>query len=358
MPDVTFGAVSLQLKGLLEAGLVEAREEKRFRYYKAKREALGPMAGMLERMWDDALWKLKLAAELEESRRGPKRTQAKKEESMKPLPYAVHRDILIEADRETVFGFFTDSARWATWWGAGSTVDARPGGALRIRHSNGVVSEGEVLELAAPERFVFTFSLQSERPIPAEESRVTIRLEQQEAGTLVRVTHEVADAVVASQLVQGWRFHFSMFANAVANLVNAGAPDLVDAWFALWTEPDAATREAILRRIAVPGVKFRDRYSRLDGIDEVVAHIGASQKFMPGMRMERKESAPLPGNVLAEWVARASDGKVKMSGTNVFVLGPGVRIESVTSVSGVGGRGVPRPYFLKLVRSFTCSIQL
>ena len=25
MPDVTFGAVSLQLKGLLEAGLVEAR---------------------------------------------------------------------------------------------------------------------------------------------------------------------------------------------------------------------------------------------------------------------------------------------------------------------------------------------
>jgi DNA-binding transcriptional ArsR family regulator len=27
MPDVTFGAVSLQLKGLLEAGLVEARAE-------------------------------------------------------------------------------------------------------------------------------------------------------------------------------------------------------------------------------------------------------------------------------------------------------------------------------------------
>lgn len=71
MPDVTFGAVSLQLKGLLQAGLVEARAENRNRYYKAKREALGPMAEMLERMWDDVLWKLKLAAELEESRRGP-----------------------------------------------------------------------------------------------------------------------------------------------------------------------------------------------------------------------------------------------------------------------------------------------
>ena len=78
MPDVTFGAVSLQLKGLLDAGLVEARTERRFRYYKARREAMGPMADMLERMWDDALWKLKLAAELEQSRRGPKPRRRKK----------------------------------------------------------------------------------------------------------------------------------------------------------------------------------------------------------------------------------------------------------------------------------------
>ncbi len=72
MPDVTFGAVSLQLRSLIEAGLVEARSQQRNRFYRARREALGPVAEILERMWDDALWKLKLAAELEESRRGPK----------------------------------------------------------------------------------------------------------------------------------------------------------------------------------------------------------------------------------------------------------------------------------------------
>jgi DNA-binding transcriptional ArsR family regulator len=72
MPDVTFGAVSLQLRTLLDAGLVEARTEQRNRYYRVRREALGPVAEILERMWDDALWKLKLAAELEETRRGPK----------------------------------------------------------------------------------------------------------------------------------------------------------------------------------------------------------------------------------------------------------------------------------------------
>ena len=72
MPDVTFGAISLQLRSLMESGLVEARAEKRNRYYRANREALGPAAELLERMWDDALWKLKLAAELEDARRGPK----------------------------------------------------------------------------------------------------------------------------------------------------------------------------------------------------------------------------------------------------------------------------------------------
>ena len=78
MPDVTFGAVSLQLRLLMEAGLVEARSERRNRFYKARREALGPVAEILERMWDDALWKLKLAAELEETRRGPKPRPGKK----------------------------------------------------------------------------------------------------------------------------------------------------------------------------------------------------------------------------------------------------------------------------------------
>jgi DNA-binding transcriptional ArsR family regulator len=81
MPDVTFGAVSLQLRALSQAGLVVVRPEGRHRYYRARREAVGPVAEMLERMWSDALWRLKLQAELEEARRGPRpggRTQETK----------------------------------------------------------------------------------------------------------------------------------------------------------------------------------------------------------------------------------------------------------------------------------------
>jgi len=70
--DVTFGAVSQHLRRLERAGLVAARRDGRLRLYRARREALGPVAATLEATWDDALYRLKLAAELEEGRRGPR----------------------------------------------------------------------------------------------------------------------------------------------------------------------------------------------------------------------------------------------------------------------------------------------
>jgi DNA-binding transcriptional ArsR family regulator len=72
MPDVTFAAVSLHLGKLADAGLVEMRADGRRRVYRARRQACGSVAKALERMWDDALWRLKLEAELEQSRRGPR----------------------------------------------------------------------------------------------------------------------------------------------------------------------------------------------------------------------------------------------------------------------------------------------
>jgi len=72
MPDVTFGAVSLHLGMLTKTGLLDVRGDRQYRFYRARKEALGPVGQMLESMWEDALHGLKLAAELEESRRGPR----------------------------------------------------------------------------------------------------------------------------------------------------------------------------------------------------------------------------------------------------------------------------------------------
>ncbi len=86
MPDVTFGAVSLQLRELVGHGVVDVRREGRNRFYLARREALGDVAAMLERMWDDALWRLTLAAELEQTRRGPRPKRARARRASPPSP--------------------------------------------------------------------------------------------------------------------------------------------------------------------------------------------------------------------------------------------------------------------------------
>lgn len=71
LPDVTFGAVSQHLRQLREAGLVDVQIRGRHRYYRARRAALGPFRRWLQASWNDALYELKLAAELEADRRGP-----------------------------------------------------------------------------------------------------------------------------------------------------------------------------------------------------------------------------------------------------------------------------------------------
>jgi DNA-binding transcriptional ArsR family regulator len=77
---VTFGAVSQHLRVLREAGLVVVRRDGKQRFYRAKVEALGPLAAALEAMWAEALGSLKRLAEDEEAkahdaqgRRGGKR---------------------------------------------------------------------------------------------------------------------------------------------------------------------------------------------------------------------------------------------------------------------------------------------
>ncbi|MCX4537217.1 metalloregulator ArsR/SmtB family transcription factor [Streptomyces sp. NBC_00841] len=68
--EVTFGAVSQHLKVLRDAGLVTLRKDGTKRFYRADREALGPLADYLQAMWGaklDALASLAEAAERNEN---------------------------------------------------------------------------------------------------------------------------------------------------------------------------------------------------------------------------------------------------------------------------------------------------
>jgi len=238
---------------------------------------------------------------------------------MPELPYALERTVIIRATPEIVYHFFTDSARWATWWGPGSTIDATPGGKVYIRHPNGVEVHGEMIAVDPLSRVVFTYG---------EASKVTITLQPDSAGTRLHLQHEFADSTQRDLHIQGWRFQLSLFGNVTANEACAGAQAAIDAWFAVWQISDAKERDAVLAQIAVPNIEFRDRYSLLDSPEDVSAHIAAAQRFMPGVVLTRKgDIRHCQGTVLADWTAGP------ISGTNVFLMNPDGRIASVTGLT-------------------------
>jgi uncharacterized protein YndB with AHSA1/START domain len=250
---------------------------------------------------------------------------------MQDLPYQLDRTVVIKATPETVFRFFTDSERWAGWWGGGSTIDARPGGKIYIRYPNGTEASGEVLDVRAPERIVFTFGYASGKPMAPGSSRVTIGLQADAAGTRLHLLHEFEEAGSRDEHVQGWRFQLSLFGNLVANEVFGNAAVIVDAWFEAWAIADDKAREDLLAKIVTPAIQFRDLFSLLDGLADLTAHAGATQRFMPGIRMKRRgDVRHCQGTVLADWIAVDKDAKERMSGTNVFAFGADAKINSVT----------------------------
>ena len=250
------------------------------------------------------------------------------------LPHQLERHLTIRAPRATVFRYFTDSERWAKWWGAGSTIDARPGGKVYIRYPGDVEVTGEVLELKPPEQIVFTYGYVSGTPVAPGASRVTIRLTASGPDTLLELTHEFAEAAARDPHIQGWRYQLSLFANVVADEVFADAEQAVNAWFTAWAEPNDSERAAIFKEIITPELQFRDRYSAIESIDDLVQHTGAAQRFMPGVRLERRGTIRhCQGMVLADW-AMLQDGTERGRGTSVFVFAPSRMIESVTGFWG------------------------
>jgi hypothetical protein len=135
--------------------------------------------------------------------------------------------------------------------------------------------------------------------------------------------------------VQGWRYQLSLFSNAVADVVHAGVADKVDAWFALWAQPDAAARAETLQTIAAPRVLFRDRYSLTEGMSDLSDHVAAAQRFMPGVVLQRRGPVrQCQGTVIAEWSAVGPDGAARGTGSNVFVMGADGKIAAVTGFWG------------------------
>lgn len=250
---------------------------------------------------------------------------------MTDLPYSLERSVLICAQRKTVFRFFTDSKLFAEWWGAGSHIVGQPGGSLRIVYPNGEVALGRVVKTVENECIVFTYGYEGPaKPIPPGGSRVTIMLYDHPSGTLLTLKHELADEKTRDHHVPGWSYQLALFANVAAARQHAGVGLLIDGYFSLWAENDSTARRRALDGLAVADLVFHDRFGCTVGLDELNAHVGASQIHMPGVKLHRSgEPRHCQGTALVDWEARSPEGKTVARGSNIFVLSPDSRIAKV-----------------------------
>ena len=235
-----------------------------------------------------------------------------------------------------MFRYFTDTARWALWWGQGSTIDA-PGGRLFVRHPDGTESAGEPSSRSSVAHHVHACGFVSGKP-SARCVAVTIVLEPlPRARAYSRLT---SSRKHPKRTRAGLAVSASLFSNIVADEANAGAAGAVDTWFQAWSEPDAQAREAALANVAAADVHFKDRFSAVDGVPDLVIHLGAAQRFMPGLQLHRDgDVRHCQGMVLADWVARTTDGQERARGTNVFLIRPCGLFESVTGFWSAHPRG-------------------
>ena len=252
---------------------------------------------------------------------------------MPELNEVLDREITICARRETVFRYFTDSERFARWWGAGSHIDARPGGALTIRYPNAVTVTGEVTEIDPPRKIAFTYAYAGN--IPADGSLVTITLDETRQGTVVKLRHAFSSAKIRDTHIQGWRYQLALFSKTVADEEQSLAAERIDEFLRAWGDPDAATRRSLAESCMTPEISFRDAFSATEGIEEMLANLEAVQIFMPGMTLKRAADVrQAHGTAIAPWTASAADGSPRGSGTNVFDFAPDGRIRRVVGFWG------------------------
>lgn len=249
---------------------------------------------------------------------------------MNALPHALERSIVIRAERATVFRYFTDSERFARWWGAGSSIDPRPGGRVEIRYPNAVRAVGEVIAITPGERVVFTYGYVSGTPFGPGASRVSIALSDHEHGTLLELRHDFREPHARDAHLGGWRYQLAVFANVVAAEQHAGLTELVDRYFAAWAVGDAELRRTELEACVCSDVEFRDAFGCVSGLGELEAHISAVRQHMAGVRLARNGTPrQCQGMALVDWSASSPDGTPRGSGTNVLQLAPDGRIALV-----------------------------
>jgi len=249
----------------------------------------------------------------------------------------IELSILIDARPETVFSLLADTERFGAWMGSLSgTFEPTAGTSFEMLFPQfGITIAGEVLDLVENEKLTLTWGV-AEGPqaesVPAGSTTVEISLAPE--GSSTRVTLRHSDLPTLEEWASheaGWKFHFfrlSLLANRAA--LGAALEAVASAYFGAWNETDPKARLELLRQSCAADVAFVDEYADSSGIERLSVHIGNSQMFMPGFRLEPDgEPSICLSEVLLPWKTLDAEGNVTNRGHNFAEVSPERRFSRI-----------------------------
>jgi len=118
---------------------------------------------------------------------------------------SIERQLSIAASLETVWEFLVDPDKMTRWMGLSATLEARVGGLYHCDVIPGHTARGEVIEVDAPRRLVFTWGWESNDGVPPGSSTIEIELTPQGEGTSLSFVHrDLPSAEAAKSHTHGW----------------------------------------------------------------------------------------------------------------------------------------------------------
>ncbi len=255
---VTRSAISQHLGVLSNAGLVQSRQEGRFRYYRLNPEGMAALRDALDMFWTHELEQLAAA-------RPPER---------RDRAMTAEKSVLVPLDPDETFALLTDPERLRRWQAVTARVELRAGGEYRWTIIPGHTASGTITEVEPGRRIVFTWGWEDSEDLPPGASTVTITLEPAEGGTNVHLVHSDLTPEQAAGHLEGWN-HYGERLVAAARHGDAGA----DEWAA--SEPDdpltaaeasLAVCQAVLRGLR-PGDASAQTPCAKFTVDDLVEHL-------------------------------------------------------------------------------------
>jgi uncharacterized protein YndB with AHSA1/START domain len=127
------------------------------------------------------------------------------------------------ATPEAVYRCLTQSDVWIRWQGASADLNPEPAGLFSMTMPDNRTARGEYVEVIPNRRIVFTWGWVDMPGLPPGSTTVTIDLEENEDGTLIRLTHADLAPEEATMHLSGW-IHYLGRLSTLAGGVDPG-PD-------------------------------------------------------------------------------------------------------------------------------------